>query len=482
MILYLTELCDRQDESIGWGVKVVADVAREAGCDVRLVSMYGPLPADDPDAWLVSLPYAGNMPRIRQFFRFVGQPMNARERRSCVFLLGGHGVTNPDPLLDVFDLVFLGDADDAGGLFRMPTDQWSEHPGVISEAGAPVAWQESQSMRMRSWYAASFDSGDDAGKVGKTMYLEVAKGCAVGCSFCELGWAHKYAERTREETESMIQAAVAAGADRSEIVLSAPHTDGVRWFDQMVEDGAYDPRWRSTTVFRYSRSAPAGFSGKRGRIRFGVEGVTERLRVIAGKKISNEALEAAVHRATAEGYRMMRVFLIGGLPTETAHDRQHIEDILGIYRRSRARHWKAYDIKVTGLSPQPFTPLQRAGIKGAIEAVDHYRAIRRMMQRNDPYWRSVLVDTHTTEADVLKHMRPGQLLRYLTVRGDTDRPSRRDVRAWAEAAGLFWDEVLYGYTIADALPWGNVRHPNERKIRNAERLFWQRHITTERMA
>lgn len=481
-IAYATELSAPADQLVGWGLKVVMDGALEEGWQVHHVHLppregdSARYLVDPPDVWLLSLPYAGNLHYARQFFELIGQPIDRRERSGrTLFVLGGHAVVTPDPLLDIFDAVFVGECDDViPQLFAALPDRAAlrEVPGILMDPGGEVWFQLASSLHRRTFYEASYDDEDQSG-VGRTKYLEIARGCSVGCRFCELGWAYgqNYVERSREEVEQLIEDAVACGTPRQDIVLSAPHTDGVRWYHEMVADGTYDPRWRSTTVWRYRKAPQAAPSGKRGRIRFGVEGVTERLRVMAGKAITDEHLRESMQRAVDEGYRMLRLFFIAGLPTETAEDRMHMQEVLAIGASLRGlRHWKAIDVKVTGLSPQPMTPWARLGIAPAIEAVEEYRSVRRVMQGAVQQWRTVMVDTHSTEADVVKHMRAGEALAFLRERkGDR----RSDIESAARRAGVDYDRILTGYGIDDPVPWGNVRHPAEGRQRRAEERWFR---------
>lgn len=473
-LIYMTELCDEGDEMVGWGPRIVIDGLTRAGHDVRTVSLHDAHTGERPDVWCVSLPYAGNVAHLARFWDLVGESPDRTQRSSGVlYLLGGHAVVNTDPLLDCFDAVYVGEVDDqieAIGAALPDLDALAEIPGVDVAGEGDVWFQVAQGIGARGFYDAPGKDG-----VARTRYLEVAKGCRAGCRFCELGWLYGYQERSREDTEALM----AAEDDPRAIVLSAPDTDGVSWLGPMMADGAYDPRWRSTRVVPYLRNPPVPPSGRRGRLRFGVEGVTERLRVLVGKKITNEQLEQGMQRAVDEGYRMLRLFLIAGLPGETAHDRRNgMREILAIPARLRGlRHWKSVDIKVTGLSAQPLTPMQRCGVGRAVEALAEYRALKRAMQGRDQWWRQVMPDRGDTEADVLKRLRRGELLPYLAARGESSGKGDhrwKKVRRWAMDAGIDYDSRVYDDAPLDAaLPWARTRHPNERRVARSERNMWR---------
>lgn len=480
MSVYATELSDPKDQLVGWGIKVVMDEWAAAGRPVQYVPLQGPRPAERPRVWLVSLGYAGSAWRVRDFFEMAGEDMDRGRRDGrTTYILGGHAVVNSDPFLDCFDAVFVGEADDQAAALAAcdgDIDKLADVPGV--DVGVQDVWfQRARDLSKRGTYEASFDEEDDDRKTGRTAYLEIARGCRAACRFCELGWLYGYTERTRDEAMAM----VAAYPNPREVVLSAPDTDGVSWFSDAVADGGYDPRWRSTRIRPYLDAAVAPKSGRRGRIRFGVEGVTERLRrqISPVKAMSDDQIEWAVWRARDEGYRTMRMFLIGGVPGETHEDRRHLSALVAIYERAGLRHWKAADIKITGLSPQPLTPWQRFGVGRSLDALRSYRRIVQMSQRDRPQMRMVMVDAQDTEADVVKRLVRGELLAYLLARPrgpNTATPQRRweAVRSWCVSAGIDYDaRVVADTPLGVALPWRRTRHALERQLPHIEARAWR---------
>jgi hypothetical protein len=485
-LAYTTELASPEDQLVGWGLKIIIDGVRAAGWDVIEVAHPCPEELPPPDVWLCSLPYAGNMLYIKEFFsRTARQSLDRTERSGrTTFILGGHAVINTWPLLDVFDACFVGEGDEAIGRIMdnaLDLDDLATVPGMhVAGRNTTLEFQLAKDLSKRGFYKASYN--DDPGEGEKTLYLEVARGCQQGCRFCELGWAYgqNYTRRTREETEALMDSAVAMGYERKNIVLSAPDTDGVPWLSDMMVDGSYNARWRSTRVRPYLKTPELPYASGRGRIRFGIEGVNERLRTLCGKRITDDEVEAAIQRCQREGYRMVRLFFIAGLPTETQYDRMHLEVLLDILKRARfhQNHWKAFDVKITGLSPQPFTPFQRCGVKDALLALDGYRLLKMMKEKDDVAWRQVMIDAQATEADVLKMMGPGELLRYLRVRpeGDVPGPAQkrwRVVAGWCKAAGIDYRNVLRQYGLDEPLPWDHVTHPMGDRLRRAEVRAWQ---------
>jgi radical SAM superfamily enzyme YgiQ (UPF0313 family) len=473
MNVYATELAAPMDQLAGWGFQVVISEARRAGHDIRYVPLYGSERGARPDVWLVSLPYAGDAWRLVDFFELAGEDIDATKRSGKTrYVLGGHGVVNPEPFAGSVDAVFLGEADDAIGeiLGALPD------MNALGDVVGVDTWTR-PSVRCRTALAperrgAHLVRSGKAG-VGDTVYLEIARGCRTKCAFCEVGWVHSYWERSRDEALRL--AAEAEAEHRVGVVLSAPDTDGVDWFAGAIADGSYDPRWRSTCVRRYLRSAEVTPSGRRGRIRFGVEGVTERLRSLVGKPVTDPELAAALARSQREGYRMARIFLIAGLPSETTRDRRHVAELMRMIVKARFRHWKACDVKVTPLSPQPLTPMGRFGIWRSVRAAREWRTIARAMARREPQWRSVMVDRHSTEADVVKRMGRGDLARYLRARPRGEPSHQRDTERAVSASGLDYRALVLDDIPLDAtLPWTRVKHPMAVQIARAESAFWRR--------
>jgi len=469
-LVYATDLAEEGDQLAGWGLKVVVDSVRERGINVRYIPHPPESVVTRPDAWLLSLPYAGDTYRLAHFFSALGiSPDRARRSGEPPFVLGGHGVLNPEPFLGVADVVFVGEADDRAGdlvsALAGGPEEVQAVPGADVFGCGPVEFQVASGLDRRKVYQSEGGHG-----AGPAKYLEVGRGCKGGCRFCELGWLYGYDERPREEVEEHL---AEHGGD---LVLSAPDTDGVSYFADLMADGLYTPRWRSTRVTPYVRSQNQTRSSGRMKIRFGVEGFTERLRKLTGKAITDHRLRSGLSRAATEGYQSVRVFLIAGLPTETTADRTHVVEILRILSESGFRHHNACDVKVTGLSPQPLTPWQREGIGGAIEGLAELHEWRRRMSRSDPWWSRIMLDRHTTEADVVKHMGRGDLVPYLEARARlwVDGPPGLRwavTRRVAKAAGIDYDRMLDRWS--GELPWSRLTHPHSEIQKRGERS-WER--------
>jgi radical SAM superfamily enzyme YgiQ (UPF0313 family) len=380
MIVKAHELADERDQRVGWGFGVVLDGLRERGLNIEEVSVVEP--GATADVWLLSLPYAGNIESMRRW---------VRARPNGRVLLGGRGICPPDPFHCLADAVFWGEADDHLDAIAA----WIADPSVELPRGRQVTMSLAN---RRPWKAANDDDH------GSCTYLEIARGCKQKCRFCEVG-IDPYIERPVEEVREALRR-------HKDLVLSAPDTDSVSYFGELLRSGEYRPRWRSTRVRGYLSESPAP-KAKRNRIRFGIEGVTEELRRDCGKPILDAEIEAALRKAKLEGYAMCRLFVIAGLPGETAADREHFHDLVEIVRRAGWAHWKSIEIKVTGFSPQWGTAWEHeAGT--AAEAIAWYRAQRRARERIDPIWRSVMVDRFNGEADMVRRCRGDELLALLS--------------------------------------------------------------------
>lgn len=481
--IYATELSDPSQALVGWGIKVVMDGVREAGHSVEAVPLGEAGPRPLPDVWLLSLPWAGNVEHIIKFFEWAGLDPDRESRKGGPLLvLGGHAVVNVEPFCDLFDAIFVGEADDVIvqiGEALPDLDRLAQIPGIIlgSDATSSVEFQVTSSLARRGIYRIETPREG----VGSTSHLELARGCKAGCRFCELGWMYGYTERPEAEVEKILR------EGPPDLVLSAPDSDGVGYLHGMIADGRYRPRWRSTRVTPYLRHPEVAPDGRRGRIRFGIEGVTPRLRRLVGKPISDDEVTEALARAVREGYRMIRLFLIAGLPTESAADRRGglsrimdtLQSLLAGQAGAKLRHWKNVDIKITGLSPQPYTPFQRCGVGGAIEALHEYRAMRQMLEKKRPLWRQVMTDASSTEADVVKRMIRGEILPYIRQRGAgpllaSAQQRWRRVREICEAIDYDYSgRVLAEMPLDAVLPWHRTVPARGDRLARAERKAWE---------
>lgn len=362
-------------------------------------------PAAGFDFFGLSLQYELTYTNILNLLDLAGLPLLAADRRDGDPLVigGGPCAFNPEPLAPFFDLIFLGEAEEAVGQLVETYAAWKRSAGSSAPAGAgsaPKAGPASAPGRrgellealaripgvyVPAFYDVTYNAGGTVAEIRPTRpsapavvtkravkdlsaypgpvepiipYLEtihdravveVMRGCSRGCRFCQAGMIYRpVRERTRQET---IEAARRILANTGYEELSLTSLSTCDWGpvaaalgDLVAEHGARGvgislPSLRTDT-FAVELAAKIQEVRKTG-LTFAPEAGTSRLRAVINKGVTREDLLAAAGAAFAAGWDRLKLYYMIGLPTETD------EDLAGIGEETREVR-RIYEQRGTG--------------------------------------------------------------------------------------------------------------------------------------
>ena len=208
------------------------------------------------------------------------------------------------------------------------------------------------------------------------LAIEVLRGCARGCRFCQAGMTYR---PVRERPEGQVVDATLRGLEESghdEVSLTSLSTTdhsqcahmlnslNVRLGERGIRVSIPSQRLDSFGI--EMASAVAG--GKRGGLTFAPEAGTQRLRDVINKNVTEEDLEVAARNAFEMGWRRCKLYFMMGLPTETDEDIEAIpaaaERVLEIGREVVGKGRKSgvsVSISVAVFVPKSYTAFQWAG-------------------------------------------------------------------------------------------------------------------------
>ncbi|TKJ37609.1 B12-binding domain-containing radical SAM protein [candidate division LCP-89 bacterium B3_LCP] len=202
------------------------------------------------------------------------------------------------------------------------------------------------------------------------LIVEIARGCTRGCRFCGTGMTKR---PVRERTVSKIFKEVERGLKAtgySEVSLLSLSTADYSHLGQLLDtlQPLLDTR-RVALSFPSLRPdmftpqmADRAASESRTGLTFAPEAATERLRKVINKETSDEALLKAAHIASERGWKLLKLYFMIGLPTETDEDIFSMVDLIreseGIVR-SHGGH--KINVSISPFSPKPHTPFEREG-------------------------------------------------------------------------------------------------------------------------
>lgn len=365
----------------------MADLMRQKG--VPLFSLESCAPVAEFDAVGITLPHELAATNILETLDLAGIPLHSDERaeEDPIVLAGGPCAYNPEPYAPFFDVILVGEGEEqlpeALSLIRTLRAEGAPRADILRALAREVGgayvpslyrWRdEAEAQAAGSWVEPLFDdvppvvdkrvftgfATSDAYEpmvvpytevVHDRLNVEVLRGCARGCRFCQAGMMYR---PVRERSADNIVSAVVRGlADTGydEVSLtSLSSTDHSQIAEILTRvNGACAgtgvrvsvPSQRLDAFGVEMAELVAG--QKKGGLTFAPEAGTQRLRDVINKNVTEDDLFSAIDAAFAAGWRRCKLYFMVGLPTETD------DDIKGIASLAQ----RAYDRAKAAVPPE----------------------------------------------------------------------------------------------------------------------------------
>ena len=385
---------------------------RERG--IPLLSLESASPLASFDVVGFTLAHELIMTNVLEVLDLAGIPQVGEERAEDdpIIIAGGPSAWNIEPMAPVFDAVLLGDGEesikDVCHRIRdlraegVPRAQILRELAKIQCVYVPSLYTAVVDGGSTRWgYAVPIEPGIAPEVVFKRcepdfastepiaqrivpyletvqdrLSIEVLRGCARGCRFCQAGMTYRpVRERSLEQiVDATSKALSTCGYD--EVSLSSlSTTDHSQCREMLVELGKLVddkgirvslPSQRLDSFGVDMAAAVAG--GRKSSLTFAPEAGTQRLRDVINKNVTEDDLERAARNAFENGWRKVKLYYMMGLPTETDEDIAAIPAtaarVLEIGREVVGRGRKSgisVSVSVAVLVPKAFTPFQWCG-------------------------------------------------------------------------------------------------------------------------
>ncbi|MDR2191892.1 MAG: TIGR03960 family B12-binding radical SAM protein [Endomicrobium sp.] len=426
-------------------------------------------------------------------------PIFAKDRGDgCPLIVGGGpALTNPEPFCDFFDLFVLGDGEQAlpeiietckrlkGEPRKKRLKELSKINGVYVPSLYAVEYNEDNTVKSVSPIEPDVKPTIDKSclqlkdvyfpkkkivpfveTVHNRLNIEVARGCPGQCRFCQ---ASKYYRPWRQRTLEQLLEFLKDGIDATgyeEVAFSSLSCSDYKHLDKLLiaANELYGdtklnislPSLRcsehSLKVARYINRS------KKPTLTFAPEAGTDALRNVIGKYLSEKQIIDTLLSANAMGWKVIKLYFMIGLPTETDEDIAGITELVKKVRKAA----KGLNFNAT---VSPFVPKAQTAFQWF------------SMAKSEEIARKIDLLNKLLPAVVKAHNHKASVLEAFIAKGDR-RLSQAIYKAWQKGARFdqwadkfnenIWNEAIvesglsldfYAYrTIKEdeVLPWEHL--------------------------
>ena len=408
-----------------------------------LFSLENKIPLDEFDILGFSLLYELNDSNILTILDLGRIPIRASDRDAShpLVIAGGPAAFNPEPTAEIFDAVLLGDGEEAVpeiaakvADFKGEKDrgrllvELSKIKGVYVPALyrtfrppksrlLAVEPTDNAPARIKKRVCASLDQAPfpediivpNIQVIFDRVALEAARGCPQRCRFCQA--THIYAPYRIRDSGTIIRKvldslAVTGYEDASLSALSMSDYPGLDWTvgELMTELS------RRIISLSLSSLRPKGLSSELAENIVKVrktgftlvpEAGTERLRRVINKNLDDEDILNAAENAFSQGWRLIKLYFMVGLPTEREEDLEgivHLVEELIRLGRSMLKAAPQINLSLSSFIPKPHTPFQWMAMDEEGVLQGKQRLIRGRLRR----FPSLKLNIHPTELSLLE--------------------------------------------------------------------------------
>lgn len=387
----------------------MGDAMREAG--IPLLSLEGAAPVASFDIVGLHVPHEMAVTNFLEALDLAGIPLLAADRGEDdpIIIAGGPSVYNPEPYAAFFDAILIGEGEES----LLETCQLHRR---LRDEGVPRAQIVEQLASIAGNYVPSLyevrhdepcsphgytvpREGKDAPTVvykrvvedfGATnplsqscvpyaqlvhdrLSIEILRGCARGCRFCQAGMTYR---PVRERSADQIVSSVIQGLEKTgydEVSLTSLSTtdhscirDVLGRLNRRLEDTGIRVSIPSQRLDSFGVDMAESVAGeKKGGLTFAPEAGSQRMRDIINKNVTEEDLDRAAKAAFEAGWNRMKLYFMMGLPGERDEDIVAIANLadhvleLGRSVVPKARRGSiSVSISVSVFIPKAATPFQ----------------------------------------------------------------------------------------------------------------------------
>ncbi len=296
-----------------------------------------------------------------------------------IVVIGGPPVTaNPEPLADIADVIVIGEMEHVLPLIveaafygkKACLEMISHKRGIYCPSIDPNGYvsrfwlsQDDFSRGFHPVIQVQSDQEEYYPIYGRSLLVEVTRGCGYWCRFCLLGYNFlPPRHRDFEYLKSLIDTGLKEN-DVNKVVLisssllSHPKAEELlEWLTQDIKVGFSAPSIRLDTLDKENLQLLR--KGGQRTLTIAPEAGTDNLRTILGKNFENSLVVDVAKNASEAGFRNIKLYFIIGSPWESKRDLEAIVELTRTVMLAGFSSASAVRVSINPLIPKAHTPMQ----------------------------------------------------------------------------------------------------------------------------